>query len=1193
MVSVRVFCLRLVRPIALLPFLYCTAQSSPQPVSEAKTSQTHIALMPAQPQRLPSGLPSPRATPDPFKSPVRRKLWDATMRHNHNRSEVLKLSDTSVLPFLTTPPMYAAGSDPFDLALGDFNGDGNQDVILADNPPALLLGNGDGTFQAAAPIGSIGSTPTGVAVADFNRDGKLDVAFAIYGGVVLYFGNGDGTFGAGTTISSGGTNDDVFARVLVVDVNNDGIADLVLNTDAGISVLPGVGNGTFRTSKSSPGMIEFMSAADFNKDGRMDLAVTDGADSLIIMLGKGDGTFVSSASYSINPSFFDDLAVSDFNGDGFPDVALPNGQLFLGKGNGTLRSPINFPTVASATIVAAVDVNGDGIADLLTASSGQQCSMADFGNTAVALGNGDGTFQAASVFDSGGCRFRVFAAVGDLNNDGAGDVAVLSGQNYLYSSTPQISVLLNQGDGTFPTARLNIAGGSGEVATDDFNHDGNADLVLADGSVYLGQGDGTLRFLAKVSLGGVAIATGDFNTNGNPDLAAAVECASADCSSGGQLLIASGLGTGRFQPPTALPSGGFYAESLVVADFNNDGKLDIAVVNNCTDSACSTGGSVAIYLGNGNAKFNLSQTIDSISGFPLSVVAGDFNNDGVVDLVVAGVANPGNFGPGVVNVLLGNGDGSFQPPLVSEPSESGDGVTAGFVADINNDGILDLILAYGAACNDCNGHGRIMFGKGDGTFTTGPSLFTAGGPPVSVVAADFYGNGSLTPVLNNRCGDSADCPGGSVMIDGTQNITDIMMGYLAVGDFNNDGKPDLAGSLQFDTGATVLLNVGATISATTTTVSPSAPSSYLASQRVTFAAQIHHTGPGTPTNTVAFLDNGLSIGSAQVDGAGTASITTSTLSVGSHFVVPYYNGDGSFAPSNALGVRVTVGVPTATTITSSENPSYPNQVVTFTAEVTSQGGPALTGSVTFMQGKTPLAVVPLSNGGASCSTTYTTSGVHQITALYSGDSKNIGSASAALRQITGSLPAVTTTEVTSSNNPSFVNQPVTFTATITSPYGQIPDGEIITFLDGVNPIGSAATKAGMATFSTSSLTAKVHTINARYAGDANLKPSSNRVQQTVSLYSSTTTLTSSSNPSTKGQTVMLTARVSSGNPKAPTGQVTFKDGTQTRGSAQLSGGVAMLNTSKLPAGMNSITAAYDGDSATAKSTSATVNQAVQ
>ena len=195
--------------------------------------------------------------------------------------------------------------------------------------------------------------------------------------------------------------------------------------------------------------------------------------------------------------------------------------------------------------------------------------------------------------------------------------------------------------------------------------------MLADGSVYLGNGDGTLRFLASASLGGVAVATGDFNHDGNPDLAAAVECAPPDCSSGGELLIALGNGDGTFQTPTALPSGGFYAESLVVADFNNDGNLDVALVNNCTDSDCSRWGFGQYLSGEWKRDvYVVEHDYLPSPAVPVSVVAGDFNNDGFADLAVAGLITELPFRPGMVNVLLGNGDGSFQPPIVFKRPET-------------------------------------------------------------------------------------------------------------------------------------------------------------------------------------------------------------------------------------------------------------------------------------------------------------------------------------------------------------------------------------------------------------------------------------------------------------------------------------------------------------------------------------------
>jgi hypothetical protein len=1190
--------------LALLGALNASGQNSQQSVSEVTKSprDTPRPTIHGDPSVQQSA--ATRAAPFSFKSPVMRRLWGNAARHTHTANAISNGSNLGISPFLTIPPMYGAGSFPFGLAIGDFNSDGNRDVVIGNNPPLLLLGNGDGTFQPATQMEELGSAPTGVAVADLNHDGRLDAIFAVAGGAVVYLGNGNGTFGSAINLSSGGANQNVTPRVLVADLNNDGSLDLILNTDAGVSVLLGNGAGGFQAAKISLGAVGFMSIADFNRDGHLDLATTNGFSTLSILLGNGDGTFAEKSTYPISGSQgFAAIASADFNQDGFPDVALPNGLLFLGNGDGTLRAQSTFPSAPLATVIVAIDVNGDGIVDLLTASSSSQCSESDFGNAGVSLGNGDGTFKPVTVFDSGGCNYGAFVSLvtGDLNNDGAPDVIVLSGErdNLARDSGVQISVLVNKGNGTFPAAELNISGGSGGIAVDDFNRDGKTDVAMADGSVYLGNGDGTLTFLASASLGGVAVATGDFNHDGKPDLASAVECAPAGCSSGGQLVFSLGNGNGTFQTLTALSSNGFYAESLAIGDFNGDGALDIAVLNNCIDVGCSSGGSISVFLGNGNGAFSFESTIGlpqlpSSGSFPVSVIAGDFNNDGILDLAaVGGLGENGGVGPGVVNILLGNGNGSFQTPLTFQ-NFSNVGAVALVARDFNQDGILDLGIAGGANCADCGGSGNILYGNGDGTFVAGPYINTDGGPPISIVASDFYGTGTLTAVLANRCWDILDCPGGSLMIQGTQNQTDAMLLFLAVGDFNNDGKPDLAGSLQYDAGASVLLNVGATPAATTTTVSPSALQSYSASQPATFTAQVHHTGPLVPTSNVSFFDNGVSIGSAPVDAAGKASFTVTSLAIGSHFIVPYYSGDNSFAPSNALGVHVTVVPSTTTTsLNTNVNPSYVNQSVTFTATVTSQGGAVLTGSVTFKQAKTTLAIEPLSNGRALYATTYTASGTRQVYATYSGDSSHQGSTSATLKQVTDKLPAITTTHVSTSGSASFVNRPVKLTAVTTSTFGPIPNGETVTFFDGVIQIGKTVTAGGVATFSTSSLTAKTHTIKASYSGDANLKTSFGTLQQVVILYPSTTTLKSSPNPSSKKQVVTLTATVQSTNPSGTTGTVTFKNGTQSLGSAKLTGVAASLSTSTLPAGTDPITAVYNGDTGTAKSASAVVTQEVQ
>lgn len=999
----RVYVLRPVSCLLAIFIGICGfAQSSKTPVTNPIAQSVVQGLRSANLQEAFEPFDSPRL-PE-FKSPIMRRLFQSFAKHSQNSHSLPLSPGTLNSPFLTTPPLYAMTSSPLGIALGDFNSDKKQDVVVAANPPQLLLGNGDGTLQTALPIGNTAASD--VAVGDFNHDGNLDAAFAIGGAALVYLGNGDGTFNSGTTFSSGGTNNDGLAHIIAADVNNDGITDLILNTDTGVTVLLGNGNGTFQAPIASSASFAVLSmvSADFNKDGHLDLAVTDGFSTLEILLGNGRGNFSTAGSYKTTTfSNLNAIASGDFNRDGNADVALPNGQVFLGNGHGTLSGPSTFETAPGAQVVSAVDVNGDGIPDLVTVSSLPVCGDANFGTTGVSLGNGDGTFQPATIFDSGGCSYPAFIGIGDLNGDGFFDLVVGSGQQSSFLATPQLSILLNLTNGTFPAAQLATSGGSGGVATGDFNHDGNLDVAMADGSVYLGNGNGTLQFRGgTASLGGVQVQTAEFSHDNNLDLAAAVECVAAGCSGGGALAIALGNGDGSFLPATALPSGGFYSESLVIADFNHDGKPDVAILNNCVNLTCIGGGSVTVFLGNGNGTFAPGNTIalpqSPYGGNPMTIVAGDFNNDGSIDLAAFGCSPDCMGETGVANVLFGNGDGTFQPPIVSATGTGG--VTGAAAGDFNQDGILDVAVANGGVCSDCDGHGTFLYGNGDCTFTAGAQIGTDGGPPVSIVAADFYGAGSPTPVLGNYCGDTLDCPGGSVMINGTDNLTDIMLQYLAVGDFNNDGKPDLAGSLQFNAGASVLLNVGSTLAATTTLLSPAAPRSYSVFQPVIFTARVQHSGPQLPTGLINFLDNGVSIGSASLAADGEAAFATTRLNIGSHFVIAYYAGDSSSAASNSLGAHLTITRSATTpTLASSRNPSPSGQKITFTVTISGLYGGNPAGHITFKDGNRILKAVPLSRGTAQYSTESLTQGQHRIGADFSGDAEFLPTSAALIQTV--------------------------------------------------------------------------------------------------------------------------------------------------------------------------------------------------
>jgi len=281
--------------------------------------------------------------------------------------------------------------------------------------------------------------------------------------------------------------------------------------------------------------------------------------------------------------------------------------------------------------------------------------------------------------------------------------------------------------------------------------------------------------------------------------------------------------------------------------------------------------------------------------------------------------------------------------------------------------------------------------------------------------------------------------------------------------------------------------------------------------------------------------------------------------------------------------------PTTTLLVSNVNPAAVNQQVIYTATVTNQSGKPLTGTVVFKH-NTSTTTVPLVGGQAIYKVTYSGSGTHLIMATYSGDADNATSTSAALTEYVGLVP--TKTILSTSRSPSYIGQPVTFAATVTWTYGTVPNGELVTFFDGTTAIGTGTTVSGVAKFTTSSLTVATHTIKATYPGDAEFKPSSGTGKQVVNKYQTTTTLTSIPNPSLFGQPVTFTAHVTSTG-AAPTGTVRFLDGTTGIGQATLSGGVAKLTKSNLAVGTHPITAHYNGDAASATSTSPVLNQVVQ
>ncbi|MBZ5536858.1 MAG: FG-GAP-like repeat-containing protein [Acidobacteriia bacterium] len=733
--------------------------------------------------------------------------------------------------------VYTTGTLPRTIATGDFNGDGKIDVVTGSSnafSPAggsgilsILIGNGDGTFQNASLLKDVGN-PISIAVGDFNRDGKADLAFASESGPVLVLlGNGDGTFKPGTAYPAGVGP----VQVKTAALKGDGVLDLMVVSlmESSVSVLIGNGDGTFNPEvkysigPSAVNSNRSLALGDFDRDGKEDLAVANlSLGNIAVLLGNGDGTFQSAVFYPVGGSLFS-IVSSDFNGDGALDLAVTNPDasslsILPGRGDGSFQAAVNLSTDAYPTLLLSEDVNGDGKPDLIIKTGPSNSSIllnACSGCPSIAiapqtLSTGSvGTAYSQTLNASGGLppyNFTVssgtlppglsLSTAGMLSGGptGGGPFQFTVKATDANQCSGNVSYTLNLGGAgicttteftlgpAYPVGNTPVA-----IATGDFNEDGIVDLVVAnrfssDVSILLGKGDGTFQPAVNYSTTFYAedVKVGDFNHDGKLDLAVANRNSKS-------VSILLGRGDGTFQAPVRYAVGDTPV-SIAVGDFNRDGHPDLAVANFNSNN-------LSLLFGNGDGTFK-PVVNHALAANALSVVAGDLNRDGKLDLAVSLRAIPG------ISILLGNGDGTF-----AAPGSYGLWADQAMLAlgDFNADGRTDI------ATVGSNGL-AILQGRGDGSFQDTRTSLTGGSGFVGV--GDFNGDGRPDLALASSPNPLSAGHNGSVFLglgDGTFGPHEIFSGFnspntLGIGDFNGDGKPDLAVADFYGNTVTVLLN---------------------------------------------------------------------------------------------------------------------------------------------------------------------------------------------------------------------------------------------------------------------------------------------------------------------------------------------------------------------------------------------------
>jgi Calx-beta domain/FG-GAP-like repeat len=653
------------------------------------------------------------------------------------------------------PTKFAVGTRPSAIAYADINGDSKPDLITANsgsNNVSVLLGASGGAFGPATNFAA-GTGPGSLTLGDFNGDGNIDIVVGNVESrnVSLLLGNGTGSFSPGPSLIFEG-------QVLAVnsaDFNSDSKRDLVVTTygvgqsENGLFVLTGNGAGGFSAPLLVFGAAGLaISTADLNGDSKPDL-VQGHFGGMVVAIGNGAGGFSPPTLFNLEAGgSVDSVAVGDVDGDSKVDVIVASISLgvtiFKGDGAGNLSRGRTYVAKSNPSNISLSDFDGDGKQDIAAAGpSGATISFS------ILLNTGSATFGAPqAVATIPGVTFGVSAtdvAIGDFNGDNHLDIAVSHSSQAGVAA--RIAILLNDGSGGFtrPTPISYFPATSlHRVVTADFNEDGKVDIAVAGTlgfpfmhmvSISLGNGDGT--FAAPVNISGVGgdpydLAVAEFNNDGNLDIVVV---------SGSQsYTVLLGNGSGGFTFGSSQSAGTRF-DRVAVGDFNGDSSQDL-VITDFDDSR------LVVLQNNGSGVFSVSQSFN-LPGRTSAVVVDDFNSDGKRDIAAATQVQSLNafLEEGHISVLIGDGMGGFAVAVPYEISAMPEDLIS---RDLNGDGKPDLAVA------DRNSSTvSILSGNGAGGFLSAIHYEIPGGP-WALDAHDFDDDTHLDLVVVSPFGLSVD-----------------------------------------------------------------------------------------------------------------------------------------------------------------------------------------------------------------------------------------------------------------------------------------------------------------------------------------------------------------------------------------------------------------------------------------------------